>query len=219
MFSPKVLDRANVIEFKMDSVELESFLKGPSKPDLKKLDGAGAEFGRSFVNAARAAAEVPAEVAKQFQEEMLLLFKVLQLAGAEFGYRVAHEAARFLYFYKEFGGCSVDDASWFDDAMDAVIVQKVLPKLHGSRGKLEGLLWALATVCGSARSGDSNAFFEVCREAFNCENEAKYSPSNIHLALISAEPRQRARYASSFDKIMRMHHKLVRDQFVTFAEA
>jgi hypothetical protein len=219
MFSPKVLDRANVIEFKMDPVELESFLKSPSKPDLKKLDGAGAEFGRSFVNAAKTAAEVPAEVAKQFQEEMLLLFRVLQLAGAEFGYRVAHEAARFLYFYKEFGGCSGDDTSWFDDAMDAVIVQKVLPKLHGSRGKLEGLLWALATVCGSARSADISVFFEVCREAFSCENEAKYSPPAIHQSLISVEPKRKARYASSFDKIMRMYRKLVRDQFVTFAEA
>jgi 5-methylcytosine-specific restriction protein B len=49
MFSPKVLDRANVIEFRMDAGELEGFLVNPGKPDLSKLDGKGESFGEAVV--------------------------------------------------------------------------------------------------------------------------------------------------------------------------
>jgi 5-methylcytosine-specific restriction endonuclease McrBC GTP-binding regulatory subunit McrB len=219
MFSPKVLDRANVIEFRMDPVELSSFLRNPAKPDIEKLDGAGAAFGRAFVNAAKASVNVPSEIASRFQEEMLLLFKVLQSGSAEFGYRVAQEAARFLYFYKEFGAFPPEDTAWFDDALDAVIVQKLLPKLHGSRGKLEGLLWALATFCGGERTGNDEAFLTECLAAAKCEDEAKFSPEALYQKLGAANPKRKARYAASFDKILRMYRKLVRDQFVTFAEA
>jgi hypothetical protein len=219
MFSPKVLDRANVIEFRMDDGELSSFLRNPAKPDIEKLDGAGSAFGRAFVNAAKSSVNVPSEIASRFQKEMLLLFKVLQSANAEFGYRVAHEAARFMYFYKEFGAFPPEDTEWFDDAMDAVIVQKLLPKLHGSRGKLEGLLWALAMVCGAERTGGDEFFLKECLAASKCEDEAKFSPEAVLKSLESAEPKRKARYVASFDKILRMYRKLIRDQFVTFAEA
>ena len=219
MFSPKVLDRANVIEFRMDDGELSSFLRNPAKPDIEKLDGAGSAFGRAFVNAAKSSVNVPSEIASRFQKEMLLLFKVLQSANAEFGYRVAHEAARFMYFYKEFGAFPPEDTEWFDDAMDAVIVQKLLPKLHGSRGKLEGLLWALAMVCGAERTGGDEFFLKECLAASKCEDEAKFSPEAVLKSLESAEPKRKARYVASFDKILGMYRKLIRDQFVTFAEA
>lgn len=62
MFSPKVLDRANVIEFRMDAIELEGFLGNPAKPDLSKLDGKGASFGKAFVSAAKSPIDVPGHV-------------------------------------------------------------------------------------------------------------------------------------------------------------
>jgi 5-methylcytosine-specific restriction protein B len=219
MFSPKVLDRANVIEFRMDSRELGSFLKNPAKPDLGKLDGAGAAFARTFVHKAKSSFTIPTEIAPRFEEEMLLLFKVLQSSGAEFGYRVAQEASQFVHCYKELGAFSPGDTKWFDDALDAVIVQKLLPKLHGSRGKLEGLLWALATFCGGERTGTTEAFLTECLAAAKCEDEVKFSPEAVNQKLRAANPERKARYASSFDKILRMYRKLVRDQFVTFAEA
>jgi 5-methylcytosine-specific restriction protein B len=100
--------------------------------------------------------------------------------------------------------------------MDAVIVQKLLPKLHGSRTKLEGLLWALGYACGADwRKMSAAEFQDACLEAGEAQNESKYSPEAVHDALKGAE----ARYPLSFDKILRMYRKLVRDQFVTFAEA
>ena len=82
-----------------------------------------------------------------------MFFDLLRDHNAEFGFRVANEAARFLHFYRLLGGYADDNADWFNAAMDAVIVQKFLPKLHGSRPKLEGLLWALAWACGADRAG------------------------------------------------------------------
>jgi 5-methylcytosine-specific restriction protein B len=105
---------------------------------------------------------------------------------------------------------------WFNKAMDAVIVQKLLPKLHGSRTKLEGLLWALGYACGAERvQQTAEEFLTTCQEAGEAQNESKYSPEAVEKALKGTA----ARYPLSFDKILRMHRKLVRDQFVTFAEA
>ena len=155
---------------------------------------------------------------------------MLQEHGAEFGYRVGHESARFLYFYRELGGFAEADEArarerlveWFNDAMDAVIVQKLLPKLHGSRGKLEGLLWALGVVCAWEREGDTpqqqaDGLLAICREAGLAENKSKYAPESLQKQMRDAG--RTARYKISFEKILRMQKKLERDQFVSFAEA
>jgi hypothetical protein len=95
----------------------------------------------------------------------------------------------------------------------------MLPKLHGSRGKLEGLLWALANVCGAERNGTHEDFLKVCEEATKCGDEARLSPDAVLSRIESATPPRQARYAESFAKVMRMYRKLQRDQFVSFAEA
>ena len=221
MFSPKVLDRANVIEFRMEPNELAAFLASPEAPRLEELDGKGAAFGEGFVEAAAdKGREVPASVKADFEREMLLFFNLLREHNAEFGYRTAYEAARFVHFYKFLGGYADDNSDWFDDAMDAVIVQKFLPKLHGSRSKLEGLLWALAWACGAERiERGGKAFAKQLADASKAEDEGTYSPEVVWNALQRRMPtcqRRAARYPLSFDKVMRMWQKLVRDQFREF---
>ena len=106
--------------------------------------------------------------------------------------------------------------------MDAVIVQKFLPKLHGSRSKLEGLLWALAWACGAERiDRDGKDFAEQLREASRRRTKASMARRSCGrlLAKNADDPAAAARYPLSFDKVMRMWRKLVRDQFVSFAEA
>jgi hypothetical protein len=197
MFSPKVLDRANVIEFRMAPSELTAFLNAPKAPNLDALNGLGNSYGAAFVAAAKNKdITVPAEVQDPFTTELALLFTLLQKHNAEFGYRVAYEAARFMHFYKELSGAP---DKWFDKAMDAVIVQKLLPKLHGSRSKLEGLLEALAWLCADGSiHGDTD-------------------PAQVRKAV--KETGTAPRYPLSFEKVMRMWEKLVREQFVSFAEA
>jgi hypothetical protein len=216
MFSPKVLDRANVIEFRMERDELAGFLPAPRTPEMDELNGRGSGFGSAFVAAAGESVSVPEAVREAFETEMLLFFDLLREHQAEFGFRVSNEAARFLYFYRLLGGHAADSTDWFAAAMDAVIVQKFLPKLHGSRPKLEGLLWALAWACGADRGGLAPAaFLAQCREAGRAQEETKFGPEKVEGALAG----KAARYPLSFDKVLRMWRKLVRDQFVTFAEA
>jgi hypothetical protein len=216
MFSPKVLDRANVIEFRMAREELLTFLAAPRSPAVDALKGLGSDFGAAFVGEVGKSVTVPTAVQARFQAEVMLFFDLLRDHGAEFGFRVANEAARFLHFYRLLGGHAEGSDDWFNAAMDAVIVQKFLPKLHGSRPRLEGLLWALAWACGADRAGlDAAAFLERCREAGRAQDEARFSPRVVERALTGGA----ALYPLSFDKVLRMWRKLVRDQFVTFSEA
>ena len=58
---------------------------------------------------------------------------------------------------------------------------------------------------------------KLCQKAGKTEDEKNFSPEAV--AKVLKEKQARARYKLSFDKILRMYRKLIRDQFVTFAEA
>lgn len=214
MFSPKVLDRANVIEFRMDAGELEGFLSNPAKPDLVKLDGKGACFGKAFVDAARNPVSVPDEVKNAYDTEMLLFFKMLQVHGAEFGYRTAYEAARFIHFYKLLGNHADGDSTWFPSAFDCVVFQKLLPKLHGSRAKLGPVLKKLWFLCVTPHNIDAE----------ENEDRDKFIAAKLEAAAESeGEPLKDipddAPYPLSAEKIGRMWRLLIENGFASFAEA
>jgi hypothetical protein len=144
MFSPKVLDRANVIEFRVSDDEMKSFLENPVKPNLKELEGQGAQYAKAFVAAAKQR-DVPLdpETREAVSKVLMEFFPQLKEAGAEFGYRTAHEICRFVYFHKD-----LSSNDWkLEAAMDAAIMQKLLPKLHGARRKLEPILEKLEKLC------------------------------------------------------------------------
>lgn len=212
MFSPKVLDRANVLEFRMAPEELKGFLDSAAKPDLAELAGLGYEagFGESFVVHANDTAVVPPEVKKPFDEELLLFFQALQAHGAEFGYRTAYEAGRFIYYYKLLGEQAADDNAWFKEALDCVIVQKLLPKLHGSRAKLGPVLkklWFLCVTDTAARSDDP---LKAADDAARSTDKKSEPVLDI--------PEQ-APYPMSAEKIARMWRLLMDNGFASFAEA
>lgn len=211
MFSPKVLDRANVIEFRMDEKDLEAFLSNPVKPDMAMFAGRGAAYGKIFVDAARSMAPpfVPA-LQSLYEAEMLLFFKALRGNGAEYGYRVAHEAARFVHFYKLVGGHEDADLGWFETAFDCLVAQKFLPKLHGSRAKLGPLLkklWFLSVSGAAARGADPFDAAEVAARS----TEKRHEP-----ALVVPYD---APYKLSAEKIGRMWRLLNDNGFASFAEA
>lgn len=210
MFSPKVLDRANVIEFRMDAGEMKGFLGNPAKPDLEKLNGKGALFGKAFVDAAKGPAEIPTDVQETYQTEMLLFFNALRGHGAEFGYRVAHEAARFVHFYKLLGNYPAGDTSWFSEAFDCVALQKFLPKLHGSRAKLGPILKNLWFLCVSDAAKRGSNPLKAAEEAAR-STEKRAEP------LLEVPPG--APYPRSAEKIGRMWRLLNENGFASFAEA
>lgn len=211
MFSPKVLDRANVIEFRVDASELSVFMSAPSKPDLNKLAGKGIAYAQSFVQAARAPLPtMDVAIKAAYETEMLCFFKVLSTSGAEYGYRVAHEAARFINYFQVLGKFPAGDVSWLAPAMDRLVLQKFLPKLHGSRAKLGPLLkklWFLCVADAALRGTDPVAKAEESARS----NDKGGEPS---LPIPMAAP-----YPLSAEKILRMWKLLNENGFASFAEA
>ncbi|HEU4964379.1 MAG TPA: hypothetical protein VFV52_11095 [Bacilli bacterium] len=210
MFSPKVLDRANVIEFRVARSELESFLDDSRGIDLDQLDGKGAEFGKWFVQQTKQEVSLPADVQARLREELLLFFDVFAHHGAEFGFRTAKEISRFIYFHQQLTG----DNWRFEDAMDAQIMQKLLPKLHGSRKSLEGVLHSLAVLCHSRREWDD----EDARLA-NGESLLQEALQPTSFAEGEFPPVDDALYPLSYQKIVRMCKALDQNGFTSFAEA
>jgi len=210
MFSPKVLDRANVIEFRMSESDLEKFLGVPAHPDLSKLDGKGASFGPNFVVASSAPVAVHESAKPKYDAELLLAFKILQGHGAEFGFRTAYESARFVHFYKLLGGYPDADDSWFLAAFDCLIFQKILPKLHGSRSKLGPLLKKLWHLCVNDSLDRGTDLMKVFEDV--ARSTEKSAEPNI---IIPAS----APYPMSAEKVGRMWRILVENGFTSFAEA
>lgn len=143
MFSPKVLDRANVIEFRATADDIAAFLDNPSAVDMDLLEGKGAAFGPAFVAEASAVIQLKSETAAKLKERLADVFAALAPIGAEFGFRTAYEITRFTHFHDKLTG-----AGWqFNDALDAQVLQKLMPKLHGSQRRLEPVLKALESFC------------------------------------------------------------------------
>lgn len=224
MFSPKVLDRANVLEFRVSGSELKGFLENPAAVDFAVLDAAGAGYGKRIISLAQQPDRLPEVEGKMFEAELCLFFDALQAANAEFGFRVAKEGAAFLHFHKLLSG-----EGWeFKAAMDAQILQKLLPKLHGSRNALEPVLCMLATLCFAKRTwelddaGKEFAHLKGLRaeagKAARMEDES-LDPLGLTPEGNRAYPHADAYYRLSFEKIVRMLERLRANGFASFAEA
>ena len=141
MFSPKVLDRANVIEFRVTDTEMESYLGQSGKVDLEVLKGQGAAMEQSFVELAKNR-DLAYSSQPDMNETLVSFFRELKNAGAEFGYRTAAEIQRFAAVTEAL------ETNWTtEQILDVVIMQKLLPKLHGSRKKLVPVLETLIKLC------------------------------------------------------------------------
>ena len=194
MFSPKVLDRANVIEFRVSSDEITSFLENPQPIDLSQLEGHGAAMAQSFLELAKN---------KQFENPDLNIinatlmdfFNELKKLGAEFGYRTANEIVRLI------NQLSVVDAEMpIDQKIDIAIMQKLLPKLHGSRRKLCPVLIALGGFCiekGSIEKIETDVFEKVDFD----------------------ESLDAVKYPISLEKLIRMYKCAVDNGYASYAEA
>lgn len=210
-FSPKVLDRANVIEFRMEEGAVGKFFDG-STDEMEA--GAMAGIAEQFVNDAKTRDEVAVEWAggrEGFREEMEALFQILRNFNAEFGYRTLKESSRYLYFHDKYSDIG-DDAAKYQDAMDHIIIQKLLPKLHGSRSKLEGVLRALLHFC---EAGDRNM------TALQASSLKAAEATDTALDMLGKRDgvEIKGHYKLSHDKLRRMCRKLHQDQFVSFADA
>lgn len=168
MFSPKVLDRAQVIEFRVSQDEMNAYLLNPSlEIKMDALDGKGAEYAEAFLaQAQKTGIKAPEGTVLKLNA----FFGPLAEVGAEFGYRTANEFLRFVGQYMALA----KDAD-LDVVVDFAVMQKLLPKLHGSKRKLRGPLNALWILClkdgAPTKLMDSKGimFNEVCKYPVSAE--------------------------------------------------
>ena len=81
---------------------------------------------------------------EELKRILMDFFKELKKTGAEFGYRTASEIFRFAGIVSMLE----NDVPWsVEKVADAAIIQKLLPKVHGSRRKLEPVLRTLGRLC------------------------------------------------------------------------
>lgn len=126
-FSPKVLDRANVIEF--NEVDL-SLYNVAQVIDEKFVLNEFPKFGSAILSTSDNYRESP----QLFKDAIGSLLQILQPYNLHFGYRVINEMSLFIKNTLEFVG---NDDAIIMSAIDIQISQKILPKFNGAFGKLD----------------------------------------------------------------------------------
>lgn len=192
MFSPKVLDRANVIEFRVTAKEIEVFLSSPAKPNLEMLNAKGAAMGGDFL---RLATDKIGSVNATSTKVVLAFFSQLKKVGAEFGYRSASE---IIILINQLQTLSPEISG--NECLDIAVMQKLLPKLHGSRSKLVPVLKNLAALCVE----------EIKTEDFEKTFDDLYKKDFTGITV---------KYPISFDKLIRMYSNVLSNGFTSYAEA
>ena len=191
-FSPKVLDRANVIEFRINESEMSSYLSEAT--EVTDLNGEGKSTGESFVT-------IATEKAKANSKDLITtlnnFFKTLQEVGAEFGYRTASEIQTL---FSKIDLVNPDYSNKENEKIDIAIMQKLLPKLHGSRSKLTPILKTLAALCYNNNKD------------FTLEQKDKVFEA-------VKEDTRTVQYPISLEKITRMYNNVISNGFTSYAEA
>lgn len=147
MFSPKVLDRANVIEFKPDeSAVLELFINSVT---TKSVDAVNDRTSEAFLNLALSVragcCNLDDNTLYSVQDLFKQVYKITEKYGFEFAYRTVKEIRQYIAASYEI----LEDKKSFNlvAAEDEQLLQKILPKIHGNKKEIGQLLEELDTLC------------------------------------------------------------------------
>ena len=193
MFSSKVLDRANVIEFNdVNLADYEDSTDASGRfvlkdPDVRNALLPGADEAPFSSTSDYSAA---LKITPELHSYLYGLLNILSVYHLHFGYRVINEIAHFICHAHE-----LTQNFDLEEAVDIQILQKILPKFHGTQGKLEAPLKRLFAFCCY---GTDN-----CDESF-LENDAAYDEDN--------------RFPRSAQKLSRMLRNLNVQGYTSFIE-
>ena len=185
--------RATRAEVSLKNIEhnirvMRSGLK-PTTKYLAVIKGKGAKYAEAFLKLKDNQPPLDASGSSANKDAIAgalnKFFPELAKLGAEFGYRTAGEVVRFCAYYIA-AGADVDSA------IDAAIVQKLLPKLHGSQARLGPVLRKLKELA-----------------------------SKKTMTMVDGEQKETLvpHYKLTCDKIARMQDRLTANGFTSFAEA
>lgn len=206
-FSPKVLDRASVIEF--NDVLIHHALSGADEAlpqgGFRLMDPAlRVETFRVAEGATRRALKAElVEAGPTYSERLTNLHALLERYHLHFGYRVIDEITTFVALARQRVG---DDEASLATAFDLAVCQKVLPKLNGGRELDEPLRRLLA--------------FMIDPEHFSGDEwrDAEGRWSKAYEARLDQVEDSEAAYPRSAHKIARMLRRLGETGFVSFLE-
>lgn len=147
MFSPKVLDRANVVEFKPDKDDVMNMFSSASQE--VKITPAKSGVAEAFLRLAKEIRSGKSRVDEQQMAEVrnvfTAIYDITEKNGYEFAYRTEREIKQYISAAHEISG-QWDDAEIYR-AIDEQFLQKVLPKIHGNRKEIGTMLDELESIC------------------------------------------------------------------------
>jgi len=201
MFSPKVLDRAFVIEF--NHVDLDALSGRASGDGDETTTLALAKMGAGLRLLGKPDDEEWTRFETALDGEFVRTLKAIHGALAvdnrHFGYRVAREIARFVDLARE----QTDGSpAALRTAFDVAVLAKVLPKLHGGQAEIER---PLQNVFHIVTGTDNAAPFDL----------DGFAPDGVVLTRADGVPLPLPRTAL---KLWRMRQRLRTQGFVSFIE-
>lgn len=153
MFSPKVLDRSNVVEFKPEKEAVLNLITG--SVDVNNVSRAGNGVAEGFIDIAsvirNGVCNVEQIKLEQVREFLDSIYEELQESGFEFAYRTVKEIRQYYAAAYELQKGNFN----LTRTMDEQIVQKILPKIYGDRKQIGELLDTLEEKCKNG-IGDSS---------------------------------------------------------------
>jgi hypothetical protein len=184
MFSPKVLDRANTIEF--DTLLAWEYMSSDVNDDdfngdINYLQSPLIDSDISELNI-KDLKEILSRITYEGDSlwdtlamELTGFQETLKGSGFDFGFRVINEILRFMVVAWRYEN-SPDEWNNWERYFDAQIKQKILPKLHGSEKAIGNVLNNLFNVCLEDRNNNENP------KNFNISNDnCRYYTSALKL--------------------------------------
>ena len=147
MFSPKVLDRANVIEFKPDENSVLDLFVNPSDNEniTPVSDGTAQAFENLAVQIRGGYSTLDENYFVEAQKVFKNIYEIVEKSGYDFAYRTVREIRQYLSASYEL----TEDKDSYElyTAIDEQLVQKILPKIHGNKKEIGNLLEELGALC------------------------------------------------------------------------
>lgn len=188
MFSPKVLDRANTIEF--DTLTAWEYMSSNLNEDdfngnINYLQSPLEDSNISNLNI-KDLREILSDISYNGENlwdvlamELTLFQEALKDSNFDFGFRVINEILRFMVVSWRYENEPEEWNNW-ERYFDAQIKQKILPKLHGSEKAIGNVLKDLFNLCLDDRNNNETP------KNFNInDNNSRYLTSALKLQNMS----------------------------------
>ena len=198
MFSPKVLDRANTIEFNtLDAIDYmnNNINTDDFNGNIEYLQSPLIDSDISNLNIEELK-DILFNISYEgnslwdiLANELTIFQKTLKSSGFDFGFRVINEILRFMIVSWKYENSPTEWDNW-QRYFDAQIKQKILPKLHGSEKAIGEVLIKLFNNCLNNRENNENP------KNFKIENEILRYPSSAIKLQNMAKVLSQQRYVS-----------------------